>query len=122
MGTGSFIWEGFVDPDTKIAVYSVELARPQISGGSWIYRDTPQVKSNVTFGSANDEAYIGHECVLMTSLANYSYGVDNFAFGIVYQADNGTDESEYFYELGNSYPVQFSTNFKGLGLPAYLYS
>jgi hypothetical protein len=27
MGPTSYIWEGFVDPETKIATYSIELAR-----------------------------------------------------------------------------------------------
>lgn len=58
----------------------------------------------------------------MPSLSNYTYGLDNFAFGIVYTDDNGVDSSDYFYQLGNNYPVQFSINFRGLGLPANLYS
>jgi len=40
----------------------------------------------------------------------------------VYTDDNGADSSQFFYELGNSYPVEFTINFKGLGLPANLYS
>lgn len=58
----------------------------------------------------------------MPSLANYSYALDQFAFGIVYTNDDGSDKSEFFYDLGNSWPVQFSTNFKGIGLPSNLYS
>lgn len=58
----------------------------------------------------------------MPSLVNFSYALDNFAFGIVYTDDSGADSSDYFYQLGNNYPVQFTVNFRGLGLPANLYS
>lgn len=34
MGPGSFIWEGFVDPDLKTSTYSIELARGTVVGGS----------------------------------------------------------------------------------------
>lgn len=56
----------------------------------------------------------------MSSDSNYNYAIDSFEFGIVYQED-GIDSSEFFYNLGNA-TAQFSTNFKGLGLPANLYS
>lgn len=118
MGPGSFIWEGFVDPDLKTSTYSIELARGTVVGGS-LGADAP--KTNITFGSANDEAYAGKESVYMTSNSDYTYAIESFGFGQVYQTDN-VDSSEYFYELGNSYPAQFSTNFKGLGLPANIYS
>lgn len=79
------------------------------------------VQSNITFGAPNDAPYIGNPSIYMPALSNYSYGLDNFAFGIVY-TDNGADSSDYFYQLGNAYPVEFTINFKGLGLPANLYS
>jgi hypothetical protein len=116
MGPGSFIWEGFVDPDTKRSVFSIELARTSNYG---IGASTQP--SNITFGSANDEAYAGHDSVYMTALSNYTYGLKNLGFGIVYQT-NGEDSSEFFYQLNKDYPVTFNTNFKGLGLPANVYS
>jgi hypothetical protein len=118
MGPGSFIWEGFVDPDLKTSTYSIELSRPNVYGGS-LGSDAPA--TNITFGSANDAAYAGKDSVYMTSNSDYNYALESFGFGLVYQTD-GADTSEYFYDLGNTYPASFSTNFKGLGLPANLYS
>lgn len=117
MGPNSYIWEAFVDPETLISTYSIALARPQIFG----MEGADQVQSNITFGSANAEWYADKESVYMTALSNYSYGLNSFGFGKVYQ-ENGADSSEFFYELGNSHPVTFNTNFKGLGLPASIYS
>jgi len=54
MGPGSFIWEGFVDPETKLSTWSIELARTSFFGDS-LYDDA--IVSNITFGSANDAAY-----------------------------------------------------------------
>jgi len=120
MGPGSYIWEGFIDPETKRATYSIELARVSF------YTDdklgaSDDIQSNITFGAANDEHYQGNPSIYMPSLSNYSYGLEQFAFGIVYQ-DNGVDSSDYWYQLATNYPVEFSINFKGLGLPANLYS
>ena len=36
--------------------------------------------------------------------------------------ENDADTSEFFYDLPQGYPVTFATNFKGLGLPAPVYS
>jgi len=121
MGPSSFIWEGFVNPDSRRSVYSLSLARLQTSGSPRFVDGVNQVSTNITLGSANDEWYQGKPNALMTSLSNYSYGVDNFTFGRIYE-ENGVATSEYFYALGNTYPVTFSTNFKGLGLPANIYS
>lgn len=61
MGPGSFIWEGFVDPETKLSVYSIELARLPVLGGSHVYgyKADDQIPTNITFGSANDGNYQG---------------------------------------------------------------
>lgn len=56
----------------------------------------------------------------MSSLFNYSYALDNFGFGVVYDVDS-VDTSSYFYNMSTTYPVEFATNFMGLGLPASLY-
>ena len=117
MGPNSYIWEAFVDPDTLISTYSIALARPNVFGVD----GADQIQSNITFGSANAEWYADKDSVYMTALSNYSYGVESFGFGKVYQ-ENGADSSEYFYELGSTHPVNFNTNFKGIGLPSTLYS
>jgi hypothetical protein len=57
----------------------------------------------------------------INALFNYTYALNNFAFGKVYQT-NGEDSSSYFYQLEKQYPVTFATNFQGLGLPANVYS
>lgn len=101
MGPGSFIWEGFVDPELKTSTYSIELARLGIVGDS-LGSDLPS--TNITFGSANDEAYTGKTNVYMPSNSDYTYAIDSFGFGLVYQTD-GADSSEYFFELGNEYPA-----------------
>lgn len=117
MGPNSYIWEAFVDPETLLSTYSIALARPNIFGTN----GASDIKSNLTFGGADAEWYADKESIYMTALSNYSYGVENFGFGKVYQ-ENGVDSSEFFYELGNSHPVTFNTNFKGIGLPASIYS
>jgi hypothetical protein len=119
MGPGSFIWEGFADPVTRLAFYSIELARlPSYSSGLGAGETKP---SNITFGSTNNASYIGLPSVAMVAQSDYTYALNNLSFGIIYQ-NNSKDSSQYFYEMENSYPVSFSTNFKGLGLPASLYS
>jgi len=57
----------------------------------------------------------------MTAKSNYAYGVDTLGFGIVYET-NGVDSSEFFYGLPSEYDVIFNTNFRGIGLPANVYS
>jgi len=57
----------------------------------------------------------------MPALFNYSYALNNFSFGRVYQ-ENGADTSQFFYQLEHTFPAIFATNFKGLGLPANIYS
>jgi len=95
MGPSSFIWEGFIDPIEKTATYSIELARVQLYSEDCVGAD-PNYKSNITFGVANAGPYSGAPSIYMPSLPNYTYALDNFAFGIVYQ-DNGQDSSQYFY-------------------------
>lgn len=119
MGPGSFIWEGFVDPDTKLAFYSIELARVSFYGEDEIQGAT--VKSNITFGEKNDAPYQGNPQIYMSAQSDYTFGLLNFAYGIVY-TENGASSSEFFYDLGTTYPVTFNTNFKGLGLPSSIYA
>ena len=120
MGPTSFIWEGFVDPDLRTSTYSISLARLQKSGSPRYVDGASASNSNITFGGANADWYAGKPNILMTALPNYTYAVSNFTFGRIYET-NGVASSEFFYALGNTYPVLFSTNFKGLGLPANLY-
>lgn len=118
MAPGSFIWTGFVDPNTQRTKYSIEL--PRINSLGATLGDTTAVASNLTFGSANDASYAGHEYINATSNSDHTYDLNNFEFGIIYQTD-GADSSQYFYELNASYPVMMNTNFRGLGLPSDLY-
>jgi hypothetical protein len=116
MGPRSYIWEGFVNPDTKLAHYAIELARVDFFNPG---------QSEITFGSTGDVYYQNASLANLTTSANilnYSYPVGNFSYGIVYTDADGADSSEFFYELDHGYPVTFATNFKGLGLPAPLYS
>ena len=46
--------------------------------------------------------------------------MDDFGFGIVY-TDSGVADSEYMYALETHYPVQFSVNFQGIGLPSSVF-
>lgn len=121
MGPTSFIWTGFIDPDTKLALYSIELARIQLYSEERDELYANNIQSNITFGSANDANYANADYMSMPALFNYTYAMNNFSFGRVYTTD-GQDESQYFYELENWYPALFSVNFKGIGLPANLYS
>jgi len=120
MGPGSFIWEGFVDPDTKLAYYSIELARVSLFSDEEDIQSS-SIKSNITFGAKNDAPYQGNPQIYMSAQSDYTFGLLNFDYGIVYE-ENGVDTSEFFYELGTQYPVTFNTNFKGLGLPSDIYS
>lgn len=113
-GPRSHIWEGFVDPETKKAYFSIELDNVSF------YKDS---NNNITFGAANDADYQGKSNLkTAASLLDYTYAVQNLSFGIVYQTD-GVDSSEFFVDiLGNqNYNARFATNFKGLGLPANIY-
>jgi hypothetical protein len=38
-------------------------------------------QSNITFGGDNAEAYAGMPSLNITALSNYSYALDQFAFG-----------------------------------------
>merc|ERR1712127_996673 len=122
MGPNSAFRNGFATSDTLRATYSMALSRVQ--GFSSVHA-VPKVQANVvatniTFGSAASSEYTGMESVSVNALSNYTYALNNFAFGIVYQS-NGVDSSEFFVQLETIYPVEFSINFKGMGLPADLY-
>lgn len=113
MGPSSYIWEGFVNADTRKAEYSIELARVSFHG--------EQQASNVTFGATEYPDYANMPNLTANADPfNYSYAA-NMSYGIVYQ-NNGADSSEFYYEMPTGYPVAFSTNFKGLGLPSAVYS
>jgi hypothetical protein len=121
VGPTSHIWTGFIDPDTKLATYSIELARLRVYS-----EENPlginDEKSNITFGGANDADYLGKANMSISALTlNYTYALNNFSFGRVY-TENGADSSQYFYQLEHYFPAVFATNFKGLGLPANIYS
>lgn len=120
VGPGSYIWEGFVNPDNKLAQYSVALARISLYSDEEMDQATT-VQSNITFGSANDDWYQGKPNIYMPSQSDFSYKVSYMGFGIVYQDDSGADSSEYFSQFDNGYSADFIVNFKGLGLPAALY-
>lgn len=60
--------------------------------------------------------------VNITALSNYSYELENFAFGLIYRDANGVAISQSFDQLATHYPVEFTTNFQGLGLPGSLYT
>jgi len=103
MGVESPFWNSFINPGTLSAIYSINLSNKQIN-----------------FGTADDNDYQTLDSLALTSLANYTYSLTTFQFGIVY-TDNGTPQSQYFEKLDNWYPVQFATNFFGIGLPPALY-
>lgn len=121
MGPTSAFWNGFADSSTLQVVYSIELGRLQGFTSVHAHALTQtSVASNITFGSANSDAYTGKTSVDVSAESDFSYALNNFAFGIVYQTD-GADSSQFFVEMETDYPVIFNTNFKGLGLPANLY-
>lgn len=115
VGPRSHIWEGFADPDTRLATYSIELGQVSFYGSNY--------PSNITFGSANDEHVQGQtNLTISADASNFSYPVSNFSFGKIYRDSDNVTTSEYFYEIVQSgYPVTFATNFKGIGLPSDLY-
>lgn len=123
MGPNSFLWNGFADIENNTVTYSMELARvnPLTSVHETPVKIDGAIQSNISFGAANDEVYQGDANVMINAQMDFTYALDNFNFGIVYQNSDGDDESQYFFALDNNYPVEFTTNFKGLGLPADLY-
>lgn len=122
MSPQSNFWTGFVNSETYKAQYSIALARVTPLSVHATPKVGSSVASNITFGAAADDYYLGMTSMNVSALANYSYALSNISFGIVYQ-ENGVDSSEYFFDLGvPTNPVTFTTNFEGLGLPAALYS
>ena len=119
MAPNSYIWESFIEESTKTATYSIELAR--IKFFSEDQDAATSVQSNITFGSANNANYLSKTNMTAPALSNWTYALNNFAFGKTYQT-NGVDSSSFFYQLSNWFPVLFSTNFKGIGLPSTVYA
>jgi len=74
--------------------------------------------SNISIGTANDQAYVGMPYINASANFDYSYNLSYFGFGAVqYNAQNASDTTQYYESLGTTYPVAFSTGFKGIGLP-----
>lgn len=90
VGVGSGLWQSFTNPATKIATYSVSLARFSNPLGLERGIQATSYPSNITFGSANDEAYNTSTSLEITALTNDTYALSDFGFGIIYQ-DNGVD-------------------------------
>lgn len=51
---------------------------------------------------------------------SYAYSLSQFDFGIIYY-ENGAASQEYMFPAPANYPVIFTTNFQGMGLPADVY-
>jgi len=110
MGVESDFWEAFVDPQTLTANYSIEL------------RNSNSLStSNVTLGDTGNPYYLDKTAMQINSLDNFTYTLTSIGFGLV-QYTNGEAQSEYFSNLGQGYPVQFTLNFQGIGLPPPLYN
>lgn len=95
MGPGSFFLEGFVDPDTKLATYSIELGRVKVIGeeSEWGAYGVETSETHITFGSANDANYTGNPNVVVSANAQYTYTLTNFSYGIIYTDASGSDSS-----------------------------
>lgn len=80
MGPNSQFWNGLIDPDTYIATYSIQLApmssSPTMTGGAIGV-------SNISLGTANDQAYQGSPFVNATANFDFSYNLSYFGFGLV---------------------------------------
>lgn len=116
MGVESSLWEGYLDAATLTVTYSIGLAR--FSDPLEMTNSSTRIlaNSNITFGVANDKEYTSTQALTITSLSNYTYQMSNFAFGEV-EYEDGVAETEYFESFEDLYPVQFTLNFQGLGLP-----
>ena len=122
-GPNAGVWSGYTDVDSEVATYSIELARlTPLTHQFHALSQTQQEASNITFGGENSAPYIGMPSVNMTSLSNYSYELENFAFGLIYYDSNGVAVSQSFDQLASHFPVEFTTNFQGFGLPGALYT
>jgi len=53
-------------------------------------------QSNITFVGDNAEAYAGMPSLNITALSNYSYALDQFAFGLIYRDASGQPTSASF--------------------------
>lgn len=100
-GPNSPLWNQYIDPTTGIAAYSISLNQTLATSG------------NITLGGVINNT---NSSVSMVSDSQALYNLTTIGFGIVYQT-NGVDSSSYFSNLTTA-PVQFSTNYQGLGLPA----
>ena len=55
--------------------------------------------------------------VNVTANAGYTYDLNDFAFGLIYYDEQGVAYEQSYDYLSTAYPVEFTTNFQGLGLP-----
>jgi hypothetical protein len=106
------MWAGYIDYQTKTAMYSIAVARNDA-----LYR------TNITLGSYADMTnYTSSIWLSLLTDATAQYGVTTFGFGTVYNI-NGVPSSQYYSNFTDTgAKVTFNTNFRGLGLPQQQFS
>lgn len=84
------MWEAYIDPDTNIATYSVQLAPSEANS-----------VSNVTLGNRGDLTGYANQSYV-SALGFNDYNLTELTFGQVYYTDNAA--TSQFYESVLSAP------------------
>lgn len=120
MGPKSPLWSVYIDEQTNSLTYSIALARNSTVAAAMNAIDQNKTLSNITFGTAKDEAYLNQSSLVIETSGNFSYPLYEFGIGPVYYV-NGAPSSSYYKPLPNGFPVVMNTNFIGMGAPAEVY-
>jgi len=78
------MWQGFVDPYTNTATFSISIAQQNSLASSGL--NAGSTLSNITIGSANNAAYVNSSFINITANTDfaYSYPLNYMGFGTVY--------------------------------------
>jgi hypothetical protein len=103
------VWEAYINPDTNIATYSVQLAPSRANS-----------VSNVTLGNAGDLSSYENQSYVSALGFNY-FNLSELTFGLVYYTDNAAT-SQFYSSVLSTPQLSFSIAYQGLGLPQETYN
>jgi hypothetical protein len=120
MSPSSPFWNGYINPTTYTAQYTISLQRPTLLGGI----EGASSNSAINIGEGADSSYLGTTNMTANSSSGHhlTYPLASIGFGLIYY-DNGTATSQYYrYFDESAYNVDFTLNVLGMGLPTSMYN